>query len=97
MCQYRLQHRSESCVTRPVLAAHSPSSRQAEGRVCSCQGKSWLKAWLNKAWLQRWGVARRGIRLHSGRPSEKQAGVHAIPYTAASRRQTGKKKRKKET
>lgn len=29
------------------------------------QGKCWLKAWLNKAWLQRWGVAQGGIRFAS--------------------------------
>lgn len=36
-------------------------------------------------------MARGGIRLCSGRPSEKQAGVHAIPYTAALHKQTQRK------
>lgn len=90
---------SISSVTRtvlwaPVLPVYSPPSCQADGRERLCQGKCWLKAWLNKAWLQHWGVARGGIHPCSGHPSEKQAGVHAIPYRTALHRQTGKKKRK---
>lgn len=52
------------------------------------QRKTWPKAWLNKGWLQRRGVAPGATRLCRGRPSEKQAGVDAIPYMSASHGQT---------
>ncbi len=73
------------------MAAFSLSSRQAKRRECACQRKTWPKAWLNKGWLQRRGVAPGAIRLCRGRPSEKQAGVDAIPYMSASHGQTGGK------